>query len=166
MPFISTSFKKIIVKQCIWAEHCIDRWLGFNVARLGLVCLPLSPDTAVILSLVWCLPCREGAGCSQTQHDDKIFYLCFMKDPLKMDTLDNLRSMKHPFLMFLAPRASNLLQMQTAAHGLQTKCCRVSWHPQACRVWPTLWLITLILATRSITLSGLSTIKTLKFELI
>ena len=43
-----------------------------------------------------------------------------MKDPSKMDNLDNLRSMKHPFLMFLAPRASNLLQMQTAAHRLQT----------------------------------------------
>ena len=104
--------------QLSWALH----WqvTGFNVARLGLVCLPLSPDPAVILSQVWCLPCREEAGCSQTQHDDKIFYLRFMKDPLKMDNLDNLRSMKHPFLMFLAPRASNLLQMQTAAHWLQT----------------------------------------------
>ena len=43
-----------------------------------------------------------------------------MKDSLKMDNLDNLRSMEHPFLMFLAPRASNLLQMQTAAQILQT----------------------------------------------
>ena len=147
---------------------CIDRWLGFNVAGLGFVCLLSSlqsPDLAVILSLVWCLPSPEWAGCSQTQHDDKIFYLCFMKDSLKMDNLDNLRSMEHPFLMFLAPRASNLLQMQTAAQILQTAAVlqRVMTH---CRVWPALELITLILATRSIRPISPSTIKTLKFELI
>ena len=45
--------------------------------------------------------------------------------------------MEHPFLMFLAPRASNLLQMQTAAQILQTAAVlqRVMTH---CRVWPTL----------------------------
>ena len=82
-----------------------------------------------------------------------------------MDNLDNLRSMEHPFLMFLAPRASNLLQMQTAAQILQTAAVlqRVMTH---CRVWPALRLITLILATRSIRPISLSTIKTLKFELI
>ena len=97
----------------------------------------LSPDPAVILSVVWCLPSPEWASCSKTQHDDKIFYLCFMKDSLKMDNLDNLRSMEHPFLMFLAPRASNLLQMQTAAQILQTAAVlqRVMTH---CSVWPTL----------------------------